>query len=1759
MAYPTGINTANFDNCSVWNSQTGNVTAVGSNGGRSAYGTFDQGGNVEERADIFYLGGSYASSSGSLSISGPPSSGSITGSLATLGFRLSGKDYSQVYVLFDSPTAYKQSSLLAYSFSIVNEESYSVSLDLNSSFFPNTLPVSWSATYPSGSSGPLSGSAAPSGQITIGANSIILFNLSSNISSTFKTIINITVNITTNNSSIPGLVRNVFNHSIRRPFSLSKGSPNYPALFSDFKSQFAPASINEFVLISDSGNASITTQYETVGNVSYNYSMTKYEITNIEYCLFLNSIDPNGINPQGVYDSNMGSQSLGGINFISSNPAGQKYVLKNRMGNKPVNFVDWWCAARYCNWLQKGGIQYSVSDASVSAPQNFGAYDVGILISGFIPSRNSTGTYFVPFHNEWIKAGHYKGNGTNSGYWNFATMVGPTSGSALELVSGISANSNGDGLGSMDASTGNVKSVASWSPDGITSRLGPTTVGTNGPSSFYGLFDMAGNVAEITTANTSTSSYTARGGNYTSQFYYNFDLWWAGQGFYQSQFISNAKSSTTGFRIVAIQTGDIAVSATSSKSSYIQGENLNIVFNITNNSDIFVNNLRVISSFTGNINSSSLSWVASYPEGSSGPTSGTGNIDQFIVLAENETVTITFSVLTSINSVSPVSFSGSIIPPSSFPDVISSNNSVLLSIPVTATEVQSSLSGPSNYIQNAIATYTLNLTNNGPAYVIGATTNLSVSGDISALDWTASYDRAQGAASGTGNILSPVSIEPSGSATYTINVIPSPTTINNINLNSSLSLSSNQAITGSSVTSRSFTSVVSPTDLSIVISGDNRYTQNTNANMFITINNSGQYSPSGMLNFSLTSTVPPSSINWTAIYSSGSSGPLLGSGSLLTSGINLSNPGSATFNLVYKAPSGIITPIVCSGSVSTRNPLVDSVLSNNSGSFTSYLSNSDISISGSTTNLYYINNTSVGCKFTIINNSMNSMSGIVVSIPNPSNVTNQSWSATYTNGNGPTSGSGTINTSIYLANSGQVVYDISSIVSSGSITPILYSGSVATPSGLVFEDSVSSNNQSLVTIPRSVFIKDVKSTNSTCNNNGSITIYIDGGVPPFRYSIGSISSNSTSNNYTFNNLSPGEYNITVIDSTNFVSSYEDSIVIEDLNISLTINNIYQPTILDSFARIEFDVFGVGPFDIIFTDTSTMNTVEIGAFDNKYLYSTINNTYQYIIDDVIIPGTYLVTVTDRSGCKITEEITVPNISPLSVNVSVVADDPVSINSPIVSLDIFDTLLIPYKHIQDNSDLWQLVKEHNLKDNIYLWINNEKYEYKIVRTMLDKYCLDEDKIEILKLGNSYEDWYFYIYIAPSIDLTSSQSLIDAKIELGSYDESSLFKVVLGLSEDGQLEKDKPSLIKGSIILNGINFSDIVNGLSANVSVGISEAGLGSNDFELKNIKKSYLTNIYTTGVVTAINFLENFNVLNEYVSITQTSCQTTQENYEYLLSIKKLLLTINNFNNLNGIYLFNNNNTLHTGQLSCFATVHSPMITHTGSAENFYTTEYFTFDSSSDHVSRFIINNQEVKDVGVISNIDSRYVIARIKDNYNNMPKNISYDSGSNASYDDHFVKSQQIIQKFNPKILHDFKYGDILIFVPSAADATPLDPNPTPPTPTPTPTTPPTNTVTLIEMSKDSTETSSLQVNVFPLNTKCIIYGPHNYTKQFIGNVIFTNMVPGIYKIIGEINDLRTKNLYQNEYRIIINKNTATSQIVEFFSYANQLFISKEDH
>jgi sulfatase modifying factor 1 len=228
----------------------------------------------------------------------------------------------------------------------------------------------------------------------------------------------------------------------------------------------------DWVTVSDPGNTADTTGF---GAVADSFQIMKYEWTNSQYVDFLNAVDPSGTNPNSIYSLSMGSDARGGITNTGTTN-GSRYAAKANMGNKPVNFVSWWDAARVANWLQNG---------QGSGSMETGAYTLNNATTGTAPAVNSGARFSIPTEDQWYKAAYYKGGSTNAGYWVYGTQsdTAPTT---------VTSGPTGIGSAGSTGNFANYNRTADWnSQDGNV-----TTVGTNGGGSAYGIYDMSGNVQE---------------------------------------------------------------------------------------------------------------------------------------------------------------------------------------------------------------------------------------------------------------------------------------------------------------------------------------------------------------------------------------------------------------------------------------------------------------------------------------------------------------------------------------------------------------------------------------------------------------------------------------------------------------------------------------------------------------------------------------------------------------------------------------------------------------------------------------------------------------------------------------------------------------------------------------------------------------------------------------------------------------------------------------------------------------------------------------------------------------------------------------------------------------------------------------------------------------------------------------------------------------------------------------------------------------
>ena len=242
----------------------------------------------------------------------------------------------------------------------------------------------------------------------------------------------------------------------------------------------------DYVSVGNAGNANDATGY---GAVAYNYQIAKNETTIGQYCEFLNAVAKS--DPYALYSTNMTKSFINGITRSGSS-GNYVYAPVAGSANKPITYVSWFDAARFCNWMQNG---------QGSGSTETGAYTLNGAVSG-IYTKNAGATVWIPSENEWYKAAYYDATkGGTGGYWQYPMQSNALGGNTIGTAnSGNYYDGDYVGSGSSTFPTSNAL----------------TDVGAYGANSdsFYGTNDQGGNVWEWNDAVVSGSSRGLRGGSW---------------------------------------------------------------------------------------------------------------------------------------------------------------------------------------------------------------------------------------------------------------------------------------------------------------------------------------------------------------------------------------------------------------------------------------------------------------------------------------------------------------------------------------------------------------------------------------------------------------------------------------------------------------------------------------------------------------------------------------------------------------------------------------------------------------------------------------------------------------------------------------------------------------------------------------------------------------------------------------------------------------------------------------------------------------------------------------------------------------------------------------------------------------------------------------------------------------------------------------------------------------------------------------------
>ena len=464
VRYVPGPNSANFNSCADWNGQNGNVTTVGSNGGPSYYGTYDQSGNVYEWNDL----------------DGTPGS--------SRGLR-GGRWYNDAFNL----------SSAAMGTSAPSNESSSFGFRLSSSLNPLNLPYFEDVTNAGNANDTTSYGAVPY-DYKIGQYLVTNCEYGAFLNKTSSVVDEYNLYRTNQSDNVHyGISRNIQGYST---------TPN-----TIYNIDFVPV-LNPNNPPNNNAPSDIST-ISSSGSVNYNFHIGKYEVTNTQYCLFLNSVAKTDTND--LYRILMENEIV-----RSGSPGNYSYSVVSGYNNKPVCFVSQFDIFRFVNWLHNNRPSGAQDDTTTED----GAYDMSLSA----PSRKSGARFWIPNLNEWYKAAFYSQdlNSGNGGYYLYP----------------ISSNSL----------------VSSSPPGGPTSANFNTVVGSKTDVGSYtsaispcGAYDMAGNISERLENILSNNNYIHAVGNWN---YSGGEVSVSGELFNSSssEYTFSSASSTgenerTGFRI----------------------------------------------------------------------------------------------------------------------------------------------------------------------------------------------------------------------------------------------------------------------------------------------------------------------------------------------------------------------------------------------------------------------------------------------------------------------------------------------------------------------------------------------------------------------------------------------------------------------------------------------------------------------------------------------------------------------------------------------------------------------------------------------------------------------------------------------------------------------------------------------------------------------------------------------------------------------------------------------------------------------------------------------------------------------------------------------------------------------------------------------------------------------------------------------------------------------------------------------------------
>ncbi len=155
------------------------------------------------------------------------------------------------------------------------------------------------------------------------------------------------------------------------------------------------------------------------GAVDYVYRIGKYEVTAGQYAEFLNAVAAE--DTYGLYNTEMWSSDYGcKIERTGSSP-NYSYSVGAEWADRPVNFVSWGDAARFCNWLHRG---QPTGEQDPTTTEDGSYFLNGAIVRTELMAvvREEDAMWVIPSEDEWYKAAYHYNDGVTGNYYDYPTQ-----------------------------------------------------------------------------------------------------------------------------------------------------------------------------------------------------------------------------------------------------------------------------------------------------------------------------------------------------------------------------------------------------------------------------------------------------------------------------------------------------------------------------------------------------------------------------------------------------------------------------------------------------------------------------------------------------------------------------------------------------------------------------------------------------------------------------------------------------------------------------------------------------------------------------------------------------------------------------------------------------------------------------------------------------------------------------------------------------------------------------------------------------------------------------------------------------------------------------------------------------------------------------------------------------------------------------------------------------------------------------------------